>query len=94
IHEGHTKNPVLCNECHTKNGHLPFEDLHYSEKRVEQLSGTEAAGMVDRYIEFYLPTMFDPALVEKRQLKQEKYWGAKNKERVFKSFTDSPAPKE
>jgi hypothetical protein len=67
IHEEHTKTPILCNECHAKEGYLRFEDLHYSEKRVEQLEGTEAAGMVEKYIKFYLPTMFDPSLVKKRR---------------------------
>ncbi len=73
IHEEHTKQPVLCNECHTsKNGYLPFEDLHLSEKRAGQLRGTAAAGMVERYIKFYLPTMFDPALVKKRKPSETK----------------------
>ena len=89
IHEEHTKKPILCNECHSRNGHLPFEDLHYSAKRVEQLSGTEAAGMVERYIEFYLPTMFDPDLVTKRKLLQEKTWAAEAEDKVFDSFDKS-----
>jgi hypothetical protein len=76
IHEEHTKKPILCNECHAKNGYMPFEDLHYSQKRVEQLEGTEAAGMVENYIKFYLPTMFDPSLVRKRRLSAEKTKGA------------------
>ncbi len=83
IHEGHVKNPILCNECHAKDGYLPFEEeLLYSEKRASQLFGTAAAGMVERYIEFYLPTMFDPDLVEKRKLLKEKTEAAKD-EGVF-----------
>jgi hypothetical protein len=84
IHERHTKSPVLCNECHAKNGYLPFADLHYTEKRADQLSGTEAAGMVARYIKFYLPTMFDPALAKKRKLATEKTEPIKADEDVFK----------
>jgi len=68
IHEELSKDPILCNECHhEKQIILNFDDLDYSKERAQQLRGTEVAGMVGKYVEFYLPTMFDADMQRKQK---------------------------
>ncbi len=71
IHEDLSPEPILCNECH--NPAMPilnFDDLEYPPQRAQQLRGTEVAGMVSKYVEFYFPTMFDADMMRKQKQKQ------------------------
>jgi len=59
LHEGVSKKPVFCNECHKKNGYLNFAKLGFPQNRVDHLISTEVAGMIENYETFYLPEAID-----------------------------------
>lgn len=68
LHKGISNKPVFCDECHKENGYLDFANLAYPRDRAGQLTSLEVAGMIAKYKEFYLPTMFDPeAIMRDRQ---------------------------
>jgi len=73
IHEGISNKPVFCDECHRENGYLDFRKLHYPPERAKVLTSIEVVGMIQKYKNFYLPTMFDPdaALTDRQQAGQE-----------------------
>ncbi|PLX71684.1 MAG: cytochrome C [Denitrovibrio sp.] len=57
------KETVKCEECHTSNraaGYLPFKDIGYPERRMNQLVGNEVVGMIDKYKRFYIPDFLTP----------------------------------
>lgn len=65
IHEPMTevKTSVTCDECHKSDGdttYLPFKQIGYPERRVNQLVGKEVVGMIDKYKKFYLPKFLVP----------------------------------
>ncbi|MFH1289068.1 MAG: hypothetical protein ABII25_10325 [bacterium] len=56
IHQA-VSNPGLdCTDCHRVKSVLSFKALGYSEARMDQLVGTEAAGIIGRYGRFYIPS--------------------------------------
>lgn len=60
LHRALADKPVQCNECHRKKeAYLDFAELGYSKNWVIELAGTEVVGMVDKYMQFYIPTMFN-----------------------------------
>ena len=59
LHEGISKKPVFCNECHKKNGYLDFAKLGFPDHRVDHLTSTEITGMIEKYETFYLPESID-----------------------------------
>lgn len=68
MHGGISQKPIFCDDCHKENGHLDFRKLLYSEERSNVLSSMEVAGLINKYKEFYIPTMFDPkAIMMERQ---------------------------
>jgi len=73
IHKNMAKKPVQCTECHTsKQPYIDFARVGYSQKRAESLYRTEVADMINRYMQFYLPTMFDPDLMRKQKTNELK----------------------
>jgi cytochrome b subunit of formate dehydrogenase len=72
LHKDISRKPVQCTECHGKNAYIDLAAVGYSRNRAESLYRTEVADMINRYMEFYLPTMFDPDLMKKEKLKQLK----------------------
>jgi len=63
IHRKVSDKPLLCNGCHTSDKdtlYLPFAKLGYPKRRLEDLTGTEVVGMVDKYQEFYMPKFLMP----------------------------------
>ena len=72
LHKDISKKPLQCTECHCMNGYIDLASVGYSRARAESLYRTEVADMINRYLEFYLPTMFDPDLMKKEKLKQLK----------------------
>lgn len=61
IHRQLTKEPVTCADCHRKEKpYLDFERLGYPKHMVDEFTGTEVAGMVEKYKSLKLPTMFRP----------------------------------
>ncbi len=63
IHKGISSKPVFCDECHREGGYIDFNTLLYPPERVKVLTSTEVVGMIEKYKEFYLPTMFDPKVI-------------------------------
>ncbi|WP_022853146.1 formate dehydrogenase subunit gamma [Thermodesulfatator atlanticus] len=70
LHRHLTRKPVNCDECHRKDGYLNFVAIGYPPKRAASLYRTEVARMIDRYMKFYLPTMFDPELMKQQRLRR------------------------
>ena len=52
-----SKKAVACLECHRKNGYLDFENLGFSQNRINQLVSSEVSRMVENYETFHMPKM-------------------------------------
>ena len=59
LHEKLSKKPVFCMDCHKKDGYIDFSKLGYPRNRVDHLSSTEVASMIEKYETFYLPEVID-----------------------------------
>jgi len=59
MHERLSKKPVLCGDCHQKNGYLDFIELGFPLTRVNHLDSSEIIGMIEKYNIFYLPEVID-----------------------------------
>lgn len=70
LHKGMSKKPIQCTECHSRDPYIDFVAAGYSKKRSDSLYRTEAADMIDRYMQFYLPTMFDPDMAKEQKIKE------------------------
>ncbi|MBU0960894.1 MAG: hypothetical protein KKH60_05150, partial [Proteobacteria bacterium] len=70
LHKDMSKKPIQCTECHSREPYIDFVTAGYSKKRSDSLYRTEAADMIDRYMKFYLPTMFDPAMAKEKKVKE------------------------
>jgi hypothetical protein len=63
IHRGVTKDPLQCKDCHNKTDpYLPFAELGFPPRRVEELTTTAVVGMIDKYNKFYLPHLLKPGI--------------------------------
>lgn len=74
-HKRLSQQPVSCSECHRREKPvLDFLALGYPKHLSDEFSGTEVAGMIEKYKSLYLPTMFRPeSIIEgKEQLKDGK----------------------
>ncbi|ADD67567.1 hypothetical protein Dacet_0787 [Denitrovibrio acetiphilus DSM 12809] len=57
------KDVVRCDDCHTKDratAYLPYKEIGYPDRRVDQLIGNEVVGMIEKYKKFYLPDFLIP----------------------------------
>jgi len=70
LHQDMSKKPIQCTECHGREPYINFVAAGYSQKRADSLYRTEVADMIDRYMKFYLPTMFDSDLMKKQKMKE------------------------
>lgn len=59
LHEGLSQKPVLCTECHKKDGYFDFADLGFPKYRVDNLTSNEIATMINNYETFYMPETID-----------------------------------
>jgi hypothetical protein len=59
LHEHVSKKPVLCIECHRKEGYLNFAELGFPKNRVDHLTSSEVVTMIEKYETFYLPEVMD-----------------------------------
>ena len=65
IHNGISKQPIVCNDCHNnKTPYLPFAELGYPPRRVEELTNSSVVGMIEKYKEFFLPAFVSPVSTE------------------------------
>ena len=51
---------VTCNECHSKDGILDFEQLGFSKKKATDLIYLNIKGLVTKYKVFYFPKLLPP----------------------------------
>lgn len=72
LHRDMSKKPLQCTECHGREPYINFVKVGYSQKRAESLYRTEVADMIDKYMKFYLPTMFDSDLMKKQKMEELK----------------------
>jgi hypothetical protein len=49
---------VLCRQCHSADGIIPFEKLGFDQTRTNQLRRMEIGGMLTNYDTFYFPDLF------------------------------------
>lgn len=59
LHEHISNKPVVCLECHKKGGYLDFAELGFAKNRVDHLTSSEVASMIEKYETFYLPEVLD-----------------------------------
>lgn len=60
IHQGLSKKPYLCQDCHQKEAPLlPFAELGYPQHKIDIFVSTEVIGMIEKYSQFYLPDILD-----------------------------------
>ena len=59
LHKDIAEKPVFCDGCHTneEDVYLPFSDLGYSQQRLDELTGTDVVGMLNKYEEFHMPKL-------------------------------------
>jgi len=61
VHKDMNKKPIECNQCHQEESpYLPFAELGYPPRRVDELTNTSVVGMIDKYKEFYIPNFLTP----------------------------------
>jgi hypothetical protein len=60
IHKILSENPVNCDECHTSNGLLNFEELLYSPNTAKYLESLDMGAMTKTYEQFHLPAILNP----------------------------------
>ncbi|MDW7773001.1 MAG: cytochrome b/b6 domain-containing protein [Desulfobulbaceae bacterium] len=70
LHRHMSKKPLQCTECHGREPYIQFAAVGYSRLRSESLYRTEVADMIDRYMKFYLPTMFDSDLMKQQKMQE------------------------
>ncbi|MCK5669662.1 MAG: hypothetical protein KAI15_11270 [Gammaproteobacteria bacterium] len=61
IHKNVNKKPRECDGCHNNEQQsLPFAELGYPPRRVEELTETAVVGMIKKYKEFWIPSILTP----------------------------------
>jgi cytochrome b subunit of formate dehydrogenase len=67
IHKNTSKQPVTCNECHSKKSQfLPLVEAGYPKERAAMVASDEITKMIDQYEVFHTPKFLEP----ERQPKQ------------------------
>ena len=62
LHKRITKQPVKCDECHNSHDpYIPFAELGYPPRRVQELTTSSVVGMIEKYKEFFIPDFIAPA---------------------------------
>jgi hypothetical protein len=65
-----------CSLCHTAEdkSYLPFRELDFSDKRIDDLTNLNIIGIIEKYKKFYLPNLYEdnvPAVKAKTNKKTE-----------------------
>jgi len=67
IHKDVNKKPRECDGCHNnEQQYIPFAELGYPPRRVEELTETAVVGMIDKYKEFWIPSLLTPGKERKK----------------------------
>ncbi len=68
VHEHNlSKESVTCLDCHNVKGYIDYEALGYSKSRSNRLSSPDIPNMLTKYDKFYIPQMFAPDKMRKKQ---------------------------
>ena len=68
IHKIVSEKSYVCEDCHQEKAPLlPFEELGYSRKRLDDLVSTEVVGMIKDYTKFFIPSMLHPGIGQEEQ---------------------------
>ncbi len=59
LHEGLSRKPVFCTECHKEGGYFNFAELGFPKNRADNLTSNEIARMIGNYETFYIPNAID-----------------------------------
>lgn len=66
IHKRVNKEPLKCDRCHNNTGqYLPFAELGYPPRRVDELIDPAVVGMIEKYKEFWIPSILAPGEMSK-----------------------------
>ena len=64
-------NPVgrFCTRCHASEdeSYIPFRELGFSDRRISALTNLNIVGLVQKYKEFYIPTIFRGGMSKEEQ---------------------------
>ncbi|MCX5904493.1 MAG: hypothetical protein NTV89_13735, partial [Proteobacteria bacterium] len=61
IHKDTSKQPVTCNECHSrKNPFIPLIDIGYPKERAAMVTSDQITKMIDQYEVFHTPKFLEP----------------------------------
>jgi len=61
IHRRVQKEPTQCKQCHRKNEpYIPFAELGYPPRRIDELTNVEVISMIDKFKKFYIPSLLKP----------------------------------
>jgi len=61
IHRDINAEPIECEACHNNTQeYIPFAQLGYPPRRVEELTNTAVVGMIKKYEEFWIPDLLSP----------------------------------
>jgi len=67
IHRKVNNKPLQCTSCHKqKAAYLPFAQLGYPPRRLEELTSTSVVGMIQKYKKFWIPSFLSPGKKNKK----------------------------
>jgi hypothetical protein len=65
IHRNINEQPIECDQCHKEdNVYIPYAELGYPPRRVDELTTTSVVGMIEKYSEFWIPELLHPGEAE------------------------------
>ena len=68
IHKNTSKQPVTCNECHSKKSQfLPLIESGYSKERAAMVASDQITKMIDQYEVFHTPKFLEPERQPEKQ---------------------------
>lgn len=67
IHRKVSNKPIQCTSCHRdKKTYVPFAQLGYPPRRLEELTSTSVVGMIQKYKKFWIPSFLHPGKGSKK----------------------------
>ena len=67
FHKGVGPKGRFCTRCHrTDDSFIPFKKLGFSERRIADLTGLNIVSIVQKYKEFYIPTIYRDVTTEEK----------------------------